>query len=309
MARDTQRLRTGIEYVGQGAARGAAGAAQQRFHAITADLTSPQACVDVMAEVTEWNGGSPPDIVWCWAGSANLTLFIETDVAMLQSQMDTNYWTGAYMAHAALKTWLRDDGSRRKGPSSTSPAGEPEGGGKVPPLTARHLIFTSSFGGLYSLIGYTPYSPAKAAIRSLSDTLSQELELYAAANPLAPRVKVHTVFPATILSEALEVENKIKRDVTKMLEEADDGQTPQEIARKSIAGLEGGQELIATDFQSRIVLSTMWGASRRSGFFRTLGDWLLACLGMLILIFVRWDMDRKVRGFGKQHGDSGMKSQ
>lgn len=320
MARDSQRLHDGIEYVRQGASQnrpaGAAGK-EQRFHTITADLKSAQVCASVMAQATEWNGGSPPDIVWCFAGTAHPSLFIDTDAAQLQSQMDANYFTNAYMAHAALRSWLRADTSGNDKEEEGAPAstGELEaaarknGSGGGPPPPARHLIFTSSFCALYSLIGYTPYSPAKAALRSLSDTLSQELNLYAAANPRSPPVRVHTLFPATILSEAYEAENMVKTDVTKMLEETDEGQTPAEIARRSILGLEAGHELVTSDFLTRIVLTTMTGASRRGGVLKALVDWVLGCLGLLILIFVRWDMDRKVRNFGKLHGDSGMKTQ
>lgn len=316
MARDSQRLRDGIEYVKAGATNHNAGGAtgtQQRFHAITADLTSAQSCVSVMAQATEWNGGSPPDVVWCFAGTSHPSLFIDTDAAQLQAQMDANYFTSAYMAHAALRSWLRTDtgGHIKDEAEAPASAGELEAARKNntgKPLPARHLIFTSSFVALYSLIGYAPYSPAKAGLRVLSDTLSQELNLYAAANPRAPPVRVHTLFPATILSEAYEAENRIKTDVTKMLEEADEGQTPGEIARKCIAGLEGGQELVTSDFLTRIVLSTTMGASKRGGLFRALVDWVLGCLGLFILVFVRWDMDRKVRVWGKRHGDSGMKT-
>lgn len=308
-------MRDGIEYVKAGVtqnhAAGPAAGTLQRFHTIPADLTSAQSCVSVMAQATEWNGGSPHDVVWCFAGTSHPSLFIDTDATQLQSQMDANYFTSAYMAHAALKSWLRTDVDGHDKERTAASTGELEAARKnshrSPP--ARHLIFTSSFVALYSIIGYTPYSPSKAALRSLSDTLSQELNLYAAANPHAPPVKVHTLFPATIFTEAYEAENRVKTDVTKMLEEADGGQTPEEVARKSILGLESGQELITTDFLTRIVLSTMMGASQRVGILRALVDWFLGCLGLLTLVFVRWDMDRKVRAWGKKHGDSGMKAQ
>lgn len=315
VARDAQRLRDGIEYVKAGVtqkhAAGAAAGTQQRFHTITADLTSAEACGGVIAQATEWNGGSPPDVVWCFAGTAHPSLFIDTDPAQLQAQMDANYFTNAYMAHAALRSWLRTDTHGSAKDQAAASAGELEAAKKNSggSPAARHLIFTSSFVGLYSIIGYTPYSPAKAALRNLSDSLSQELELYAAANPHAPPVKVHTIFPATIFTEAYEAENKIKTDVTKMLEEGDEGQTPQEIARKSIVGLDSGQELIATDMLTSIVLSSMMGASKRGGFLRTFAGWLMGCLGMLIVVYARWDMDRKVRSWGKKHGNSGMKTQ
>lgn len=212
--------------------------------------------------------------------------------------MDANYFSSAYMAHAALRSWLKTG----QGPKDEvfAKAGKP---------LARHIIFTSSFLALYPIAGYAPYSPSKAALRSLSDSLSQELNLYATANPYLPSIKIHTLFPATIFTEAFEAENRIKSDMTKMLEETDDGQTPEVVARKSIQGLESGHELITSDFLTRFVLSTMMGASKRGGFLTAFVDWILGCLGLLILVFVRRDMDRKVRNWGKLHGDSGVKSQ
>ncbi|KAI3395066.1 hypothetical protein diail_1823 [Diaporthe ilicicola] len=305
VARNSQRLRGGIEYVKAGAQTAEA----QRFHTITADLTSDQACNSVIAEATQWNAGSLPDVVWCFAGTSHPSLFIETDATTLREQMDANYFSAAYMAQAALRSWLRSDGKDEGHHGEHSVHEEVRvNNKKKPAAAARHLIFTSSFAALYSIAGYAPYSPTKAALRSLSDTLSQELNLYAAANPIAPPIKVHTLFPATIFTEAYEAENRIKSDMTKMLEEADGGQSPEMVASKCIQGLESGYELVSSDFQTRFVMSTVMGASKRGGFFKGLVDWVLGCLGLLIMIFVRWDMDRKVRVWGEKHGDSGMKT-
>jgi 3-dehydrosphinganine reductase len=57
-----------------------------------------------------------------------------------------------------------------------------------------------------------------------------------------------------------------------MLEETNDGQSAEFVARKSIQGLENGHELVTSDIQTRFVLSTIFGASRRGGLFRTLVD-------------------------------------
>ncbi|ROV99669.1 hypothetical protein VSDG_02980 [Cytospora chrysosperma] len=173
----------------------------------------------------------------------------------------------------------------------------------------RHLIFTSSFLALYPVAGYSPYSPSKAALRSLSDSLSQEVQLYAAANPHSPPVRVHTVFPATIFTESYEAENRIKSDLTKMLEEADGGQTAEVVARKSIQGPESGHELVTCDFLTRFVMCSTMGASGRGGFLKGLLDTFLGWLGLIVMVFVRGEMDRKVRSWGKRYGDSGMKTQ
>ncbi|RYP52418.1 hypothetical protein DL768_002449 [Monosporascus sp. mg162] len=232
VARDQKRLIEGIEYIKKGAIT-----EDQRFHQISADLTSAAECTRVISETTAWNGGAPPDIVWCCAGSSHPTLFIDTPVSQLEAQMNSNYFSSAYMAHAALKSWLRPQALSRNGNNRTPNA---TGFGQVetssPPLS-RHLIFTASFLCFYTFAGYSPYSPTKAALRSLSDSLSQEMNLYAAANPHSPAVKIHTIFPATIFTESYEAENLVKTDLTKMLEESDDGQTAEIVARETPWGV------------------------------------------------------------------------
>lgn len=193
------------------------------------------------------------------------------------------------MAHAALRAWVRSE----KGACTE---GLPAADGKTP----RHLVFTTaSFLALYPIAGYAPYNPSKAALRTLSDQLSQEMNLYAAANPQARAVKVHTIFPATIYTDSYEAENKIKSDITKMLEEADGGQTLGQVAQGSMRGLERGHELITTDWMTRAVMCSTLGASIRGGFWKGLTDWLLGSLILLVMVFVRIDMDREVRSWGE----------
>ena len=296
VARDPSKLLQAIEYISQGALH----PSTQRFHHISADLTSASECVRVIDEVTSWNAGKPPDTVWCCAGSSYPDLFIDTPVEQLQAQMDSNYFSSAYMAHAVLTRWLKpletlnndaDDDKKRTTVNAAPPA--------------RHLIFTASFVALYSFAGYAPYSPSKAALRSLSDTLSQEMNLYAAAHPSAPPVHLHTIFPATILTEAYEAENLIKHGLTKQLEEGDDGQTPKVIAEKSIKALEGGQQLVTTDFLSGLVKGSMLGGSLRGGLGRGLWNWILAGVMGIVMVFVRMDMDRKAKAWGRKFGVSG----
>ncbi|KAI8959787.1 hypothetical protein F5Y11DRAFT_290333 [Daldinia sp. FL1419] len=294
VARDEARLLEGVAYV----KKGALSPETQRFHHISADLTSASEAVRVVDEALEWNSGSAPDIVWCCAGSTHPTLFVDTPVSEFSAQMSNNYFTALYMAHAILKHWLQDSGKTPL--AASTPSADKSG-------TARHLIFTASFLAFYSFTGYSPYSPSKAALRSLSDSLSQEMNLYAAAHPREPRVRLHTIFPAGILTDSFEAENRIKSDLTKLLEEADKPKTPEIIASRSIKGLESGQELITTDFQTGLVKRSMLGGSVRGGFLRGLGDCILAGLLAVIMIFVRWDHDRKVRSWGSQFGASGMK--
>jgi 3-dehydrosphinganine reductase len=250
--------------------------------------------VRIISEATAFNENAPPDIVWCCAGSSYPTLFIDTPVAEIKNQVDSNYLTSAYMAHATLRAWL-------KAPSKTPPATARSG-----PLLPRHLIFTASFLSFFTLAGFAPYSPTKAALRSLSDTLSQEMNLYASSSsPNKPEVRIHTIFPATIYTESYEAENRVKSDVTKKLEEGDAGQTPDEVAKRSIAGLERGDELVTTTFLTRLVMTSTLGGSIRNGW--AVLDTVLSWVMSLVMVFVRWDMDVKVRRWGRENGESGMK--
>ncbi|KAF5001170.1 hypothetical protein FGRMN_1194 [Fusarium graminum] len=287
-ARDPEVLKEALAQVERSAR-----SSTQRFLSLIADVTKADECSRVIAEVTAWNDECPPDIVWCCSGSAHPTLFVDTPVEQLQTMMDSNYFSSAYMAHATLNAWLRPaiEGTVEKTEHKS--------------LQARHIIFTGSFVSLYSFAGFTPYSPSKAAIRSLSDSLSQEMNLYAGAHPDEPRVRVHTVFPATMPTKSLDDENRVKTDVTKALEEGDQILSPEECARRAITGLERGEELIATSTIIRLVMTTVMGGAVRGGFWTGLVNTLLSWVVMVVMVFIRWDMDVKVRNWGKKHGASG----
>ena len=166
VARNKEKLASALAEI-----RSSALTTDQRFEAFSADLASPDQAANAVAAVTAWNG-APLDSVWMIHGASDPRLFIETTPEALRSQMDVNYFGAANIAHAVLQQWL-----------------SPE---QAPSKKDRHLIFTSSVVAFYPFVGYSPYSPAKAALRSLCDTLAQEVLLY------SDSVHLHTVFPAGI---------------------------------------------------------------------------------------------------------------
>ncbi|EPS25693.1 hypothetical protein PDE_00627 [Penicillium oxalicum 114-2] len=262
---------------------------QQRFHYISADLTDSSECERVVAEVTEWNGGAPPDTVICCAGFCLPGFFAEVPLATQRQQMDTVYWTAANMAHATLRKWL-------------SPV-QPSNQTKTP---RRHLVFCASVLAFAPIAGYGPYSAAKAALRSLSDTLSQEIEMYNGAysqrhREVAPAadVKIHTVFPMGILSPGYDKEQELKPALTKKLEEADQPQTPEEVARVTIAALERGEYMITTMFMGNILKGFSLGLSPRNGL---IGDTLLGWLSNLVALQVIPDLRSKAFNWGRSQG-------
>lgn len=178
------------------------------------------------------------------------------------------------MAHAILSQWLSPDLKSK----------EP-----------RHLIFTSSVIAFCSMAGYGPYAPGKAAIRSLSDTLAQEVKLYASSSD----VKIHTVFPGTIVTAGLEEENKTKPGITKVFEESDPKVSPEVIAENSVKALERGEYLITTGWMGSAMRACAWGGSTRN-------NWIVDSLWMAVTnfvwLFVQRDFDGKIIKYGKDHG-------
>lgn len=262
---------------------------KQRFFYISADLTDANECERVLAEVTAWNNGSAPDVVWCCAGFCRPGFFIDVPLSVQRQQMDTVYWTAANMAHATLRNWL----------SPIAPSQQEKN-------PRRHLIFTCSTLAFTPIAGYGPYSPAKAAIRSLSDTLSQEIEMYNGVHAQRHRfyapaadVKIHTVFPMGILSPGFDNEQKIKPELTKKLEEADKPQTPDEVASIAISALERGEYLITTMFVGNVMKATSLGPSPRNSI---IGDTLLSWLSNVVFLQVIPDLRNKAFNWGKANG-------
>ena len=210
--------------------------------------------------------------------------------------MDTIYWTAAFMAHSTLKNWLAPV------PPGETPKGPVNDKGNTP---QRHLIFTASTLAFVPVAGYGPYSPAKAAMRALSDTLSQEVEVYngarrnkANAAPAAD-VKIHTVFPMGILSPGYENEQKMKPELTKKLEEADKPQSPDEVAAISIKALERGDYLITTMLLGAVMKASALGVSRRNSIILdTLASWVSS----LVFLVVSPDLSGKAWKWGRQNG-------
>lgn len=211
--------------------------------------------------------------MWCIAGAAYPSFFLESSTELMRKQMDVNFWTCVDISKAILKDWLA--------PSSPSKGQE------------RHLIFTSSVAAFFPVTGYAPYAPGKAAIKSLSDSLVQEVLLYDES------VKIHTVFPGNISSPGFETENKTKPDITHILEEADTVQTPEAVAANSIAGLQRGEYLVTVDFLGSAMRGCAWGGSKRNNW---LLDTLMTWITSLVWFFVGWDLDGKVKAYRKKHG-------
>lgn len=262
-------------------------ASKQRFLSISADVTQQQENERVLTQVTAWNNGQLPDIVWANAGAAVPGLFVDTSLETLRAQMDINYWAAAYLAHATLKRFVAPDAATKS-------------------IQPRHFIITSSSIAFVGLAGYGTYAPAKSALRSLADSLRSEVNLYngarrsKSADSAPPRdVNIHIVLPGTITSPGLENENKTKHPVTEILEQGDPRQTEDQVAAAAIKGLERGHYMITTQFLGHVMkASTLGGSPRDRWFLDTLTSWVTS----IAWLFIGPDMDAKVFAYGKKHG-------
>ncbi|KIW12652.1 hypothetical protein PV08_09930 [Exophiala spinifera] len=261
---------------------------QQQFLDMSFDLRSPESAPTILKQVTQWNNGQAPDIVFCCAGNCQPAFLADASVETLRGQMDTIYWSSVYMAHAALNLW--------KQPSS------PENKQRRSPPT-RHIVFTCSTLAFVPVAGYSPYSPAKAAMKAMADGLNQEVAVYngsrLGAGPAPDAdIAVHIVFPCGIISPGFENENKIKPELTLMLEEDDKPQQPDEIAKIVLNRLNAGDFMISTLMLGHLMRGIGMASSVRKNFMDVFWNWI----GSLVIIFVAPDLIAKCRKWGKQKG-------
>ncbi|KAL6708428.1 3-dehydrosphinganine reductase [Coniothyrium glycines] len=291
VARTASNLESSLEY----AKSHAKNPASQRFTYISADVTSESENARILAEATAWNNGRMPEVVWCIAGSAIPGLFIETSTDTLRSQMDLNYFAAAYMAHKTLQSWLYPDVAYT-GNSNVLEA-------------PRHFIITSSAVAFMNILGYSSYGPAKAALRSLADGLRSEVQLYNAARrskattssqPVAPfDVKIHAIFPGSILSPGYVNENKTKHPVTLDMETADPKQTEMEAAMASVKGLEAGNFMTPTNWLIHLM---RWGSMSGSQRNNIVIDTVMAWVATIVWLVIVPDLNSKVWSWGKKNG-------
>lgn len=121
------------------------------------------------------------------------------------------------------------------------------------------IVLVSSVLGFMGLVGYSEYSPMKFAIRGLAECLRSELQ--------AKGISVHTYFPATIYSPGLEQENKTKPDITKAIEGADEGLTPEQCAVALLNGIERNQFFITDGLVGNLLRVSSHGCAPGNGLF------------------------------------------
>jgi len=204
-----------------------------------------------------------PDIVWQCAGGTKPRYFRDHTSADLETEMGMNYFTALHTAHCAVQMM------------TANPIPNPTQAQK------RHIILTSSVVAFYPIAGYNAYSPAKAAIRSLADGLRQECLLY--------DIDVHACFPATIFTPGFEEEKKTKPELTAILEGADEGQTPEQVAVKCVKALERGDKLVTTTLMGSAMRGSSWGGSPK-GMWDTVFAMVLLIVWSVVGRVLDWEV-------------------
>ncbi|KAI8817386.1 uncharacterized protein EV422DRAFT_500094 [Fimicolochytrium jonesii] len=231
----------------------------------SADLRNAEGSAKALKNAEE-RMGAKVDYVFLCAGGAQPGMFIDLPASSLAHEMERDYLTAAYTAHAAITSF------------TTHPK----------PHTCR-LVFVSSILGLMGLVGYTGYSAAKHAIRGLADSLRMEMQMYG--------IKIHIFYPGTIYSPGYEEENKTKPAITKKLEEGDVGVTPEKAAEILFRGVEKEQYSIVCDFTGELIRSATKGAAPANN---GVMDFINTIIGFIGLTFWRSDCDKQIRSQRKR---------
>ncbi|OMJ20860.1 3-ketodihydrosphingosine reductase [Smittium culicis] len=190
----------------------------QKILIISADCSNYiESCKAIQQSISEQ--GQIPETVFTCAGTSYPGLFIEQDISVFEKSMQLNYFGSLYTIHEASKKMI-ENGIR------------------------GNIILIGSTLSMLSFIGFSQYSPTKFAIKGLAESLRSEL--------LAYGINVSVYLPGTILSPGLEQENLTKPQITKDLEGAEDGLTPEQCADALVSGLKRGESIITSDLISSI---------------------------------------------------------
>ncbi len=108
-------------------------------------------------------------------------------------------------------------------------------------------------------------------------------------------IDVHCVFPATIYSPGYQEEQKLKPELTKLLEEGDSGQTPEQVAKATLMGLDAGHFMINTEMLGNLLRCNMKGPSPKNGAM----DLIYSSVASFVFPFVAHDWDVKVKKYSR----------
>ncbi|KAJ2450631.1 3-dehydrosphinganine reductase [Coemansia sp. RSA 2424] len=234
---------------------------QQKFEYVIADVTDREETVRAIGEAVE-RQGKPIEYLFCVAGLSNPGMFVEQTVSTLQQVMDINYTGTLNTVHEVARRMVDEK------------------------IRGGHLVMVSSTLGFFGLIGYTGYCASKFAIRGFAEALRVEMQMYG--------IHVHCYFPGTIYTPGYEAENLTKPQITKDIEGADEGMSPEKCSAGLFKGLVRGEFAIATDPISVLFRCSTRGTMPNNNFVL---DTFISGIGWIALTPWRMFVDYSVKAY------------
>ncbi len=188
--------------------------------ALPADVADRDQVSAAVARATAALG--PCDVLLTSAGIAHPGYFERLDDAVFRRTMEVDYFGTLHAVRAVVPSMIE----RRTG----------------------SVVGISSAAGLVGIFGYTPYAPAKFAVRGLLEALRCELEPYG--------VHVGCVCPPDTDTPQLEYENRFKPEETRAISGAIKPITADRMAAAIVRGVERQQFLVMADWQTRVLART-----------------------------------------------------
>ncbi|GAA94365.1 uncharacterized protein L969DRAFT_89963 [Mixia osmundae IAM 14324] len=239
---------------------------KQRIQSIPVDLTSASAVSAAFDQAQRHDDRVPDYVVSCVGGAAGvLGYFTELSAEQFEKGWRQNYIASLWQAREAARRMSRQ-------------------------AVKGKIVIVSSVLGYFGLVGYSAYSAPKHALRGLTDALRQELQMYG--------ITAHCYFPGTIYSPGYAEEEKTKPKITKQMEGADEGMSPEACARALLAGLQKGECHITSDLIGHLFRNRMRGLAPRS---KPLLDTGYSIIASIAIPIYRIFSDREVKAHARDH--------
>ncbi|KAI0326049.1 oxidoreductase [Cubamyces sp. BRFM 1775] len=260
VARNAERLKKALDTLEQHRQ-----SSSQVLKAYSFAVDSESGSAAALSAASKLHGGRCPDALFLCAGASAPGFFVDQTEEALKAGMQMTYWAQAFTALAGTKEMVKQGVKGR-------------------------IVFVSSVLAFFSIVGYSPYSPGKFALRGLAETLHSELKLY--------DISVHIAFPATIYTPGYEVENRTKPKVTLKIEESDSGDSPEIVATAILKGVQKGNFHITTGFLGELFRASGAGASPRPSYVLDIIYGIISFVGLPIW---RSSVDSTVKAHKTEH--------
>ena len=213
--------------------KGLAKGPAQRMMAHPADLADWEQTQRAVAALT---ADLAPDILINNAGFAQPGYFEEIPLDIFHKTMDIDYFGTVYATKAVVPKMLERKSGR--------------------------IVNVSSMAGFLGTFGYTPYAPAKFAVRGFSDALRHEMRPHG--------IHVSVVFPPNTDTPQLHYENQFKPLEARHIEGAVQTLAAYQVAQIVVRGIERRQRYILPGMDTRLYFLFANGLDGLSSFFRWL---------------------------------------